>query len=76
MNFKKIGQVDSKKFLISFVQMGKRERDAKRREFLESTREAMKRAKAEEEAKLAAQWEKAELRVDYGFTEEDFQSAV
>jgi len=72
----KIGEVDSKQFLISFIQMGKRERDAKRRAFLESSRDAIRRAKAEEEAKLAAQWSKAELRVDYNFSDEDFESAV
>lgn len=68
--------MESKQFLISFIQMGKRERDAKRRAFLESSRDAIRRAKADEEAKLAAQWSKAELRVDYNFSDEDFESAV
>jgi hypothetical protein len=72
----KIGEVDSKQFLISFVQMGKKERDAKRRAFLESSRDAIRRAKADEEAKMAAQWSKSELRVDYNFSDEDFESAV
>lgn len=75
-NFQKIGQVDSKQFLISFIQLGKKERDEKRRAFLESSREAIKRAKEEEEEKLNNQWAKAEQKVDYSFTEEDFQSAV
>ena len=56
--------------------MGKKERDVKRRAFLESSRDAIRRAKAEEEAKLAAQWSKSELRVDYSFSDEDFESAV
>jgi len=56
--------------------MGKKERDTKRRAFLENSREAVKRAKLEEEEKLASQWAKAELKVDFAFTEEDFTSAV
>ena len=72
----KVGKINSKKFMISFLSIGKHERDKKRREFLESTRQALKQAKKEEEAKLAAQWEKMEFQIEYEFTDDDFQSAV
>jgi len=56
--------------------MGKEIRDNKRKLFLEEQRQAIKDAALEEEQKLNAAFEKAELKVDYDFSQEHLQSAL
>lgn len=72
----KIGKIDSKEFMIKFLGTGKRIRDEKRKAFLEETRLAQKLAAEEEERKLNALWDKAELSVDYDTTGADLKSAI
>lgn len=72
----KTGKVDSKEFMIKFLAMGKKIRDDKRKAFLEEQRLAEKAAREEEERKLNALWEKADLQVDYDATGADLKSAV
>ncbi len=70
------GKIDSKEFMLKFQSIGKNLRAEKRRDFLASKRAAEKAAKAEEEGKLAAQYEKAELQVDFDCTADDYNSAI
>lgn len=72
----KNGKIDSKEFMIKFLASGKRIRDEKRRQFLEETRLAQKQAVEEEERKVSALWDKAELQVDYETTGADLKSAI
>ena len=72
----KQGKIDSKEFMIKFLALGKKIRDDKRRAFLEEQRLAIKTAKIEEERKLSALWDKAELSIDYNITGSDLRSAI
>jgi hypothetical protein len=56
--------------------MGKKLRDDKRKLFLEEQRQSIKEAALEEERKLNAAFEKAELKVDYDFSPEHLQSSL
>lgn len=56
--------------------MGKQLRDDKRKLFLEEQRQSIKEAALEEERKLNAAFEKAELKVDYDFSQEHLLSSL
>ena len=56
------GTVNSKDFLVAFLQMGIGERDAEKRQQLEKNRMESKRRQKEEEDKLASQWARLELQ--------------
>jgi hypothetical protein len=56
--------------------MGKKLRDDKRKLFLEEQRQSIKEAALEEERKLNAAFERAELKVDYDFSQEHLQSSL
>jgi Ca2+-binding EF-hand superfamily protein len=72
----KLGKIDSKEFMIKFLATGKKIRDDKRKAFLEEQRLAEKQAREEEERKVSALWDKAELLVDYDTSGADLKSAI
>lgn len=70
------GMVSSSEFLTHFLSLGFKERNKRRVDSLEKQREAMKKAKEEEEKKLEALASKSDVVVDWNFSMEDRQFAL
>merc|ERR1711871_482411 len=66
----------SKEFMTKFVQMGFRERSRLRKESLVKQRKENQDQKKEAAAKVAALVDKAEFKMDWTFTSEDFDTAM
>lgn len=73
---KKNGTISSKKFLIYFLKLGIVERELTHKSDLEKLKADSLLREREHTEKLAAQWAKMELNLNFHFTEEDKQSAL
>ena len=70
------GTISSKKFLIYFLKLGIVEREQIHKSDLEKLRADAILREREHTEKLAAQWAKMELRMNFDFTEDDKNSAM
>lgn len=73
---KKEGFIRSQDFLLHFFKLGFHERNKEHSEALRKQRLENEQREREHKEKLAAQWAKMELDVDWNFSEEDRQSAL
>jgi Ca2+-binding EF-hand superfamily protein len=73
---KKTGEVSSHRFLAHFLKLGISEREKELKESLRKLREDAANREKYHRDMMAAQWAKAELNVEYNFTEDEKMSAM
>jgi len=73
---KKIGVINSRKFLIYFLKLGIAEREADHRKSMDKLRSDAAFREKEHQDKLVAQWAKMELTLTSDFTEDERESAL